>query len=219
MTRIIVFAKAPQPGFAKTRLIPALGKKGAAELAQQMLFDTLREAIAAKIGAVELCATPALHFPAWRGIQLPAGIEISEQGEGDLGARLARAAQRALTHAKQVLLIGTDCVEMSADLLREAAQALQAHDAVMHGTVDGGYALLGIKRFDALLFSDIPWSTDGVFGITLARIGQLGWTAHVGRMLHDVDEPQDLKYLIPGISEVQAIAIDTVSLGSSSMTG
>ena len=195
MTRIIIFAKAPLPGLAKTRLIPALGAKGAAELAQQMLFNTLREAIAAKIGAVELCATPALHFPAWRSIQLPAGIEIFEQGEGDLGARLARAAERALANAGQVLLIGTDCVEMSADLLREAAQALRTHDAVMHGTVDGGYALLGIKRFDSLLFSDMPWSTDGVFGITLARIGQLGWAAHVGRMLHDVDEPQDLKYL------------------------
>ena len=192
MTRIIIFAKAPLPGFAKTRLIPALGAKGAAELAQQMLFNTLREAIAAKIGAVELCVAPAIHDPAWRGIQLPAGIEISEQGEGDLGARLALAAERALDDAGPVLLIGTDCVEMSAGLLREAALALQTHDAVIYGTVDGGYALLGIKRFASFLFSDMPWSTDAVFGTTLARIEQLGWPVHVGQLLHDVDEPQDL---------------------------
>ena len=58
MTRIIIFAKAPVPGFAKTRLIPALGEAGAAGLARQMLFDTLKEALAAGIGPVELCVWP-----------------------------------------------------------------------------------------------------------------------------------------------------------------
>lgn len=199
MTRIVVFAKAPQPGFAKTRLIPALGEQGAAELARRMLFDTLREASAANIGAVELCVTPALNDPAWHGIRLPSGIEVFEQGEGDLGARLARAAQRTLADAGQVLLIGTDCVEMSASLLREAAQALQTHDAVMHGAVDGGYALLGLRRYSPSLFGDMPWSTGAVADITLARIGQLGWAVHVGQVLHDVDEPQDLPVLFSHI--------------------
>ena len=193
-TRIIIFAKAPQPGFAKTRLISALGAERAAELARQMLFNTLHEAIAAEIGTVELCVTPAIHHPAWRGIQLPAGIEISDQGEGDLGARLALASERALVNAEQILLIGTDCVEMSGGLLREAAQALQEHDAVIHCTADGGYALLGLQRFSPFLFSDIPWSTDAVADTTIARIGQLGRSVHIGQMLHDVDEPQDLKY-------------------------
>jgi len=195
MTRIIIFAKAPLPGFAKTRLIPVLGQTGAAKLAQQMLFNTLHEAIAAEIGTVELCVTPASHHPAWNGIQFPAGIDISDQGEGDLGARLALASERALTNAEQILLIGTDCVEMSGGLLREAAKALQEYDAVIHCTDDGGYALLGLQRFSPFLFSDMPWSSDTVSSTTLARIGQLGWSLHVGQMLHDVDEPQDLKYL------------------------
>ena len=195
MTRIIVFAKAPQPGFAKTRLIPALGEQGAAELARRMLFDTLREASAANIGVVELCVTPAIHDPAWHDVPLPSGIEVSEQGVGELGVRLARAAERALYNFGQVLLIGTDCVEMSASMLREAAQALQTHDAIMHGTVDGGYALLGLRRYSPSLFGDIPWSTGAVASITLARIGQLGWAVHIGQVLHDVDEPQDLPLL------------------------
>jgi len=194
-TRIIIFAKAPQPGLAKTRLIPALGAERAAELARQMLFNTLHEALAAEIGTVELCVTPAIHHPAWRGIQFSAGIEISDQGEGDLGARMALALERALSNAEQVLLIGTDCVEMSGGLLREAVQALQERDAVIHCTADGGYALLGLRRFSPFLFSDMPWSSDAVSSTTLARIGQLGWSVHVGQMLHDVDEPQDLKYL------------------------
>ncbi len=194
-TRIIIFAKAPLPGFAKTRLISALGATGAAELARQMLFNTLNEALAAGIGPVELCATPELSHAAWQGIHLPPGIEIAAQGEGDLGARLARASERALTDAGQILLIGTDCVDLSGALLREAAQALHEHDAIIHCTVDGGYALLGLRRFDPLLFSDMPWSTDAVASATIDRIRQLDWSIRVGQTLHDVDEPEDLEYL------------------------
>lgn len=194
-TRIIIFAKAPQPGFVKTRLIPALGAAGAAELAQQMLFNTLHEALAADIGTVELCSTPKIDDVAWQRITLPLGIEITDQGEGDLGARLARASERAIENGGSVILIGTDCVEMSATLLREAAQSLHEHVAVIHCTADGGYALLGLKRYSVLLFSDMPWSTDTVASTTIARIGKLGWSLHIGQLLHDVDAPQDLKYL------------------------
>jgi hypothetical protein len=190
--RIIIFAKAPEPGFAKTRLIPVLGAQGAADLARQMLLHTLNEALAADIGTVELCATPAPDDAAWSTVALPGGIATSDQGEGDLGARMARAAQRAIEQGERVLLIGTDCVEMSAALLQLAGQALDDYEAVIHCTADGGYALLGLTRFSPFLFDDISWSTGEVASITIARIGQLGWTLHVGAMLHDVDEPHDL---------------------------
>lgn len=194
-TRIIVFAKAPQAGLAKTRLIPALGAEGAAKLALQMLNYTLHEALAADIGPVELCVTPDLELAAWRDISLPAGIEISSQGEGDLGARLSRAAARTQLSGTPFLLIGTDCVEMSSALLREAALAMETHDSMIHCTADGGYALLGCTQFSPFLFHDMPWSTNAVASRTLGRMGQLGWSVHVGQLLHDVDEPQDLKYL------------------------
>lgn len=191
----IIFAKAPQAGFAKTRLIPALGAQGAADLARQMLFSTLHAALEAEAGTVELCVTPEISDAAWQGIAIPEGIVISTQGAGDLGARMARASQRALLQGRPVLLTGTDCVEMSASLLRGAAHALNTHDAIIHGTLDGGYALLGFKQFSASLFDGMPWSTDAVASTTLSRIGQLGWSVKVGRVLHDVDEPQDLGYL------------------------
>jgi len=196
-TRIIIFAKAPQPSFAKTRLIPALGAEGAAELARKMLFNTLREAIAAKTGAVELCVAPEINQAAWQCIQLPAGIEISDQGDGDLGARLARAALRGLAFGEPVLLIGTDCVEMNAPLLRSAAAPLEHKDAIIHPAADGGYALLGLARFHSLLFDGIAWSTDTVASETICRIGQLGWSLEVGATLRDIDEPDDLKCIPP----------------------
>ncbi|MEQ1837801.1 MAG: TIGR04282 family arsenosugar biosynthesis glycosyltransferase [Candidatus Nitrotoga sp.] len=193
--RIIVFAKSPTPGFAKTRLISALGAEGAADLAKRMLLRTLHEAIAAKVGIVELCATPRINDEAWQGVTLPLSIEISDQGEGDLGARLTLATERSVARGESVLLVGTDCVEMSANMLREASQKLSDHDSVIHCTIDGGYALLGLTKFSSFLFLNIPWSSGAVASITLSRIGQLGWSVHVGQILHDVDEPQDLKYL------------------------
>lgn len=195
MTRIIIFAKAPQPGFAKTRLIPALGQVGAARLARRMLEETLCSAIEAEIGQVELCTTPEIASPSWLGVNIPSRVKISTQGDGDLGARLARAVQRGIENGGSVLLIGTDCVEMSALLLREAAAALKHNVAVIHATTDGGYALLGLTRFHPLLFKDVAWSTNCVALETISRIEQLDWSLQIGALLHDVDEPEDLMHV------------------------
>lgn len=191
-THIIIFAKAPRAGHVKTRLIPALGAECAAQLAREMLDRTLSAALEAGCGTVELCADPPPQDAAWSAITLPAGLHLTAQGEDDLGQRMSRAAQRALQHADRVLLIGTDCVEMSLTLLRAAAEALDGADAFMHPTTDGGYALLGLKRFDPSLFTGIVWSTATVAQETRARCAALGWTLLEGASLHDIDEPSDL---------------------------
>ena len=131
--RIIVFAKAPRPGLAKTRLIPALGAAGAAALAARMLAHTLDQALASGVGEVELCAAPAPGDAMWQGVELPEGLVLTAQGEGDLGARMARATQRAIEAGDScadescagVLLIGTDCPAVDAACLRQAASALE----------------------------------------------------------------------------------------------
>ena len=198
--RIVVFAKAAVPGRVKTRLIPALGEDGAAQLAERMLARALQQALAAAVGPVELCMSPAPDAPEWAGIPLPAGIETSDQGEGDLGARMARAAQRAIARGEAVLLTGTDCPDLTADRLRVAAAQLGRHDAVLHRAEDGGYPLLGLRAFDARLFENMPWSTPAVADLTLQRLAALGWKVWVGDTLRDIDEPADLLHAgsIPG---------------------
>lgn len=192
---ILIFAKAPTPGRVKTRLIPALGAEGAARLAHAMLLRTLAAAIESGVGPVELCADPDPADPAWACVGLPNSIETSFQGDGDLGARMARAAARRLNAGEAVLLIGTDCVEMSAGLLAEAACRLAGCDALIHPTRDGGYALLGLRRFAPGLFERIAWSTDAVARVTTDRIHALGWRLEVGLQLNDVDEAADLALL------------------------
>lgn len=189
---LVVMAKAPLAGRAKTRLVPALGPQGAADLAGQMLTRTLEAAQASGVGRVELCAEPAVSAPDWQSVTLPAGLDYSAQGEGDLGERMARVSERLLARGEAVILMGTDCVQMRASLLRRAATALAETDAVLYPTRDGGYALLGLRRFTPTIFRDMPWSTDRVFSLTRERLSHLGWRVLVGDYLDDVDEPEDL---------------------------
>ena len=97
-TRIVIFAKAPVPGKVKTRLVPALGEVGAALLAERMLAATIDSALAAGLANTELCASPHPADPQWAG-HLPAGVRLADQGEGNLGQRLAAAATRVIDEA------------------------------------------------------------------------------------------------------------------------
>lgn len=199
MVCLVVFAKAPQPGSAKTRLIPALGPEGAAALARHMLGHALRQATAAGMEAVELCMSPAPQDPAWQGVEIPAGVTRTAQGEGDLGERMARALERALLQRPcPVMLMGTDCPGLTSERLNEAARQLTRHDAVLLPARDGGYVLIGLKVPCPGLFSHMPWSTPAVAGETLARMATLGLRVWQGPMLQDIDEAADLTHLPDG---------------------
>ncbi|MGA8515408.1 MAG: TIGR04282 family arsenosugar biosynthesis glycosyltransferase [Burkholderiaceae bacterium] len=207
--RTIIVAKAPLPGFAKTRLIPALGAEGAARLAQRMLHHTLHTAQAAQLGPVELCMAPGPADPAWQCLDLPTNVDRSAQGEGDLGARMARAVQRTLARGQAALLIGTDCPAIDIALLHAAANALAGHDASIVPTADGGYALLGLRRFDTRLFDAMPWSTSAVAALTLQRIRELNWRVKVHPTLRDIDEPADIRWLPASWGYVGTVTPDT----------
>lgn len=195
-TRIIVFAKAPVPGRVKTRLIPALGEEGAAQLARVMLLGTLEEARAAGVGRPELCADPDPADPAWKAL-VPAGFWLSAQGEGELGDRLARAVTRGLRRDDAIMLIGTDCPALNRDELRRIANQLQSFDAVICPALDGGYVALGLRKYDPSLFEDIAWSSNIVSRQTIVRIEALGWQLHIGPTFRDVDTPGDLEVTRP----------------------
>jgi uncharacterized protein len=207
----IVFAKLPKAGFAKTRLIPALGAEQAAELAHRMLLRTLNTVIEANLGSLELCVDPkpdhSLWLPILQDLKIPDTPNLTDQGEGDLGAKMARSIARSLggelgsaidlnySAANAVILLGTDCPGISAPLLQTIATELENHDACLVPTYDGGYSLIALKRTHASLFSDIAWSTSVVFETTLQRLEQLKWRVKSMPQLHDIDEPSDLKWL------------------------
>lgn len=209
-TAIIVFAKAPVAGLAKTRLAPALGADGAAALAERMLHHTLAQAAAAAIGPVELCAAPDATHPALRAAAARHGASLSEQGSGDLGLRMHRALARALMRHGRALLVGTDAPALDATALQAAARALEPHDAVFVPALDGGYALVGLRRADPRWFSDMHWSHARVMEQTRERLRAAGARWVELAPVADIDEPADLVHLPAGWlhGEIQTVDPD-----------
>ncbi len=197
-TTVIVMAKAPVPGFAKTRLVPALGADGAAALADRLLHATVAQVIAAAIGPVDLCCAPSRAHTAFASFVGRAGIDLSDQGEGDLGVRMTRAFERSLRKSSCAVLIGTDAPALDAAMLARAANALGDADAVLVPAFDGGYALIGLRRAAPSLFDDMPWSTPAVMARTRERLAVAGLTHIELPAVADIDEAADLLHLPPG---------------------
>ncbi|AGP48839.1 MULTISPECIES: TIGR04282 family arsenosugar biosynthesis glycosyltransferase [unclassified Psychrobacter] len=196
-TLIIIFAKFPARGMAKTRLQPALGLEGASLIAKQLLLHSVEQALATGL-SVELCVSPAPTDLCWQTLGLPESLQWSAQANDDLGLRMLAASQQGLYKFKQVVLIGTDCPSLTPLRIQDAVHQLEQSDTVMIPASDGGYVLLGFKQADASLFSDIEWSTASVAAVTRQRIAALGWTLALLDPLHDIDEPTDLKHLPVG---------------------
>jgi uncharacterized protein len=200
--RVVVLAKLPQPGLAKTRLMPALGAAGAARLAERLLRHAVAEACRAGIGPVELCLAPKADDPLALALQEQHGLMLATQADGDLGARLDAAARRALAADGAVLLMGTDAPALDAARLRQAAAALGRCDAVLVPAADGGYALLGLKPGERLLpkhfFAQMPWSTAAVAALTRERLQAAGLSLAELPAVHDIDTPDDLCHLPAG---------------------
>ena len=187
-TRVLVFTKAPRPGFAKTRLIPVLGEQGAAALQARLIKHTLKSAKRAALGPVELHGTPA-DDDFLRYCAECFEAELVPQRDGDLGARMAAAFTRALARSPRAVLVGSDCPALTPARLRRATRALQdGYDAVFVPTEDGGYALVGLRRCDPKLFEDISWSTSSVMQATRDRLAALGWHWMELDTVWDVDD-------------------------------
>ncbi|MDD5030127.1 MAG: TIGR04282 family arsenosugar biosynthesis glycosyltransferase [Rhodoferax sp.] len=217
--RLVLFAKAAQAGAAKTRLAPALGMQGAADLARHMLDFALGQALATGLGPVELCMSPAPSDPAWRGMTLPAAVMCTSQGAGGLGQRMNRAVHRVTQASKEpVLLMGTDCPALTAARLVEAAGQLQSHDAVLVPATDGGYVLIGLNAPCPAVFSQMSWSTSRVSAETLRRMADLSMRVWRSPPLHDIDEPADLVHLPAGypFSLFKKTTVSPICTGSGS---
>ena len=190
---IAVLAKAPLPGFAKTRLIPALGTEGAALLHARLVEHSVATACAARIGPVTLWGAPDESHPLFQAIGARLGVALARQGGGDLGERMLAAVAAA---DMPVLVIGTDCPALTADHLRMAADILRSGaDAAIIPAEDGGYALIGLRAPAPTLFSQMRWSVPSVMEETRRRLRDLGMTWQEPVILWDLDLPEDIERL------------------------
>ncbi len=179
---IIVFARAPVPGEAKTRLIPKLGAWRTARLHERLTLHALRTARLAS-GRVELHGTRRHSF--FRRL----GVAFRLQRGRGLGERMVHALSKA---RRPAILIGTDCpVLTSADLRRAARWLRGGCDALLAPAEDGGYALIGLRRARKEFFEGILWGGPQVYADTVKRLAGYRWRAL--RRVWDLDRPEDLE--------------------------
>ena len=191
-----VFARAPVPGQTKTRLIPALGAQGAAELATQMLRHALRVATQAKLGPVTLWAAGDAQHPLLLELAAEAGVGIRPQVEGDLGARMHQAlAAMQSASCPHAMVIGSDVPALQAHHLQTAAAALKTHDVALLPADDGGYVLIARRQAFLAPFQEVDWGSELVLQQTRARCRDAGLHWWEGEVLWDVDRPEDWERL------------------------
>lgn len=185
---VCLFAKAPAPGRAKTRLIPALGADGAAALSRALLLDALdafREAdvdlVVATTGDVDAPLRKALH-----------GLPRIEQEGDDLGARMEHALRAGLERAAIAVVVGSDVPGLGRDQLSAVQAAMANCDAVFIPAEDGGFGLLALRSCPPGLLRDLPWSTPETLLRCAERLEQRGMRIARLQTCFDVDRPSDL---------------------------
>jgi len=189
---LIVFARAPEPGRVKTRLVPLLGERGAARLHARLVARTLRTARAAGYARVYLYCAPGANSEYFQKARRRYAVRLRGQGRGDVGERMYRALRR---HPGAVL-IGSDCPALRSADLRAAARALRAGaDAVFAPAEDGGYALVGLRRAARAAFEGVDWGGARVMAQTRRNLRRLKWRWRELRTVWDVDRPEDVARL------------------------
>jgi rSAM/selenodomain-associated transferase 1 len=192
--KLIIFTRYPEPGITKTRLIPVLGKAGAANLHRLMAQRTIARALSLQKSrrlSVEIHHTGGSQqqMEDWLGTDLI----YQNQIDGDLGARMTAAFQNSFdSGVDKVAIIGTDCPDLKAEILAQAFDELSDRDLVLGPAKDGGYYLIGLRRSIPELFDGINWGTSEVFASTRAIAQNLGLNIAVLPILADIDRPEDL---------------------------
>lgn len=193
MNALIIFIRNPVRGVVKTRLASAIGDDRAFQVYQRLLEYT--RSITRSINARKL-----LFYSDW--------INISDAWENDaydkrlqvgtnLGERMRQAYETVFTEFGgvpngKVVIIGSDCMEITATLIDAAFQLLDDHDLVIGPASDGGYYLLGMKRLYPALFESKAWSTETVFKDTIDDAARLGLSHAELPVLSDIDDLDDL---------------------------
>jgi len=235
--RLIVFTRYPKPGTTKTRLIPALGKKGAADLQRKMTENTLSQV---KRLPTSRDLTVEIRYEDgderlmknWLGT----GFDYRPQCSGDLGLRMKRSFEDAfMAGATTAVIIGTDIPDITDEIIQKAFDVLKQKNIVLGPAKDGGYYLIGLQGYSQALaipdlFTNINWGAGDVLDKTLRIAKHSELSFKLLEVLEDVDNPEDLKIweqsqniknndsghisiIIPALNEADNIAKTLTSIG------
>ena len=207
--RLCLFTRYPEPGTTKTRLIPLLGKTGAADLQRRMTVHALEKV---RRLAVRRGMDVEIRYEGgdeWRMKQwLGSDLVFAAQGTGDIGRRMALALKTASADGfDTTVIIGSDIPGITTDILTQAFDWLEQKDLVFGPARDGGYFLIGIqalclKKAASGLFNHIDWGTETVLAKPLHAADTLGLTYSLLDSLGDVDRPADIAHWEKAIEDM-----------------
>lgn len=229
--RLIIFVRFPEEGTEKKRLVPELGKTGAANLSKKMTERTLES-------VQNICRLKNIKMEirfeggsdslmkSWLGVEKI----YRPQDEGTLGDRMLHALEDAFCEGvRKVALIRTDCPELDQIIISEAFNSLDDHDLVLGPSKNGGNYLIGLKKSMPCLFEDRTWVEDEVFERTISAAKSKKLSTKILPVLSNVDRPEDLvvweetlneigspqfSIIIPTLNEEKYIAKSIESVGA-----
>lgn len=186
---LIIFVKNPERGKVKTRLAATLGDDRALEIYRQLLEHT--RLICEQVEADRLLFYSNFidQEDAWQGKYFKKFIQVGS----NLGARMQAAFEEAFGRYgyRKVVIIGSDCADLTTDTITAAFQHLERHDTVIGPSNDGGYYLLGMRQLFTPVFERKQWSTPSVLEETRVDIENAGLTCYLLPQLTDIDTEED----------------------------
>lgn len=186
---LLIFIKNPEPGKVKTRLAETIGEEKAYQVYRRLLQHTLKAA--AGVDAAR---------QVWYSSFIDGDDGISEtvfekklQQGNDLGGRMSHAFEAGFKRgAGKMVIIGSDCPDISPEIIEQAYHALKTKEIVIGPAKDGGYYLLGMNHYYPELFTGIEWSTGRVLSQTMEKTRKTSLGVYLLPELTDIDTKDDL---------------------------
>lgn len=187
--------KYPEAGHVKTRLGKDIGFEKALRIYEYLLQTVIDRLVDNDLYKKWVFFSPSERYRDFKWIINNPDVCLLPQTDGDLGKIISTALIHVFSKVKgNIVIIGTDCIEISVEDISTAFNYLNSGsaDIVLGPATDGGYYLLGMKKFIPDLFAEIDWSTAYVFDQTLARIKTTGLDFLILKTLRDIDTVDDL---------------------------
>ena len=192
---VMQFAKWPEAGRVKTRLMPELGAEGAMAAHVRLSLEVLDNLVASACDVRfmwdrPLALSPDAAVPILERLD-GYGVEQSSQQGDVLGERITRALESALQQFGKAMIVGSDCPSVDADYVQLAVSTLDEVDVVLGPSDDGGYVLIGARRLAPGMLDEVAWGTENALEQTCSRLAGAGLSYALLPEKWDVEEPED----------------------------
>lgn len=187
---LLIFTKNAIYGQVKTRLAATVGNDKALQIYQKLLRYTAVVTNDIPVEKIVFYATNITNQDVWDNKVYKKHMQLGN----DLGERMQSALNYAFEHGStEVIIIGSDCFEITADIINNAFDSLKNYEIVIGPATDGGYYLLGMKQPTPQFFKQINWSTNEVLATTIGICNSLNFSFYLMPELSDIDTEEDLK--------------------------